>query len=1204
MSSLRVYRSNRIEALVEVLASLLRVAPPDDPFAPVEIVVGSRGMERWLRHRLAESLSICANVEFPFPASTLDGLIGQVLGEPADTADQWSADRITWALLEVLPAASKREGFKTVRGYLSAVPPDGGHPNVGVPGPVTARAYSLARELADIFDRYVTYRPELACGWSQTPPTQVPADPVGLEWQASLWADVRAQLADAPHRADRIAAACARLRAGEPASPLTKPLRLFAVSSLPPGWMELLGQVGRRVDVDLFVLCPSNEYWADVRGQVGRDPAWLRRDRDSLAADLRSPQSKDEGNPLLISMARLARDFQIVLEAQPEDYEDSRDDLFFDMETTYPDPFGEGAPRALQWLQTDVLRARDPASVRDEPGRALQPSDDSIQLHSCHGPTRQVEVLRDVLLGLFEDHHGLQPRDVLVMTPDIEGFAPLITAVFSEGPAARRQRDGEPDWSAEGWGDVGAPQIPFQIADLSVRRLNPVADALMRVLEMAAGRVEASTVLDFINLEPVRRRFGFEPDQLPQLQTWIQDSGIRWGAHAEQRERSAQPKDLQNTWRFGLQRLLLGVVSPDLGQLFCDEIAPFDAIEGGETFLLGRLVDCCNTLFQELDDLREPRPAVEWLDRVDLTIARITDTTAAASWLTQRVRTTLTDLREGAEKAGSTRPVTAAALVALLQGQFDVASSASKQQSGAVTFCAMVPMRSVPYRVVCLLGMDEGTFPRKAAGLAFDLVSRHPRAGDRDPRDEDRFLMLEAMLSARQHLVVLYTGRDVRSNEERAPAVPVGELKDVLDRSFPSLPSGASPSDWMTTEHPLQAFSPRNFVAGHPARRPPGGPLPWSFDRRLLHGAQALRTGGVAAPAFFPPDGQDAAARAADGRELEEIPLVELIKFFKNPTAYLLQRQLKVNLKEYGSQVLDREPVALDTLERWSVRKALLDACLAGQTMPEARRALTATGRLPLGYAGRVYLDTPAGIVGGMLNDSAVWPTGASAPTAPRAPLLLDIQLRDARVTGSLTRIWGDLLLDFQFGKEAAKRLIGPWLELLAWQVTDPEAGRAILVLGDEEKGQPTVGMIGMAAPADPKERLEELVALYRRGCREPLPLFESSSLEFAKASKLSATALEDGVVEGDEALVAAVGKGLKAARKKWFPGFKGVGGDLSDPHVARVFEGQMPLEDSDQEPVPVSLDFARVALTVWAPMLAVRATTVPTSKWIKEGVR
>jgi exodeoxyribonuclease V gamma subunit len=790
------------------------------------------------------------------------------------------------------------------------------------------------------------------------------------------------------------------------------------------------------------------------------------------------------------------------------------------------------------------------------------------------------------------------------MTPDIAGFAPLITAVFSEGAASRRQRDGQPDLSPDGWGDVGAPQIPFQIADLSIRRLNPVADALMRVLEMASGRVEASAVLDLMSLEPVRRRFGFEPDQLPQLQEWIQDSGIRWGRDAAHRKSSEQPEDLQNTWRFGLQRLLLGVVSPDLGQLFCDEVSPFDAIEGGETFLLGRLVDCCNTLFAELDELTAPRTMVHWLDRVELTVTRLTETTAAASWLTKRVRQTLADLRSAAVDAGSSRAVTADAFVALLQGEFEVASSASKQQSGAVTFCAMVPMRSVPYKVVCLLGMDEGKFPRKAAGLAFDLVARHPRAGDRDPRDEDRFLLLEAILSARQHLVVLHTGRDLRSNKEKAAAVPIGELRDVIDRSFRSLPSGLSPSDSMTTKHPLQPFSPRNFRPDLPSPRPRQAPRAWSFDGRLLQGARALRQGDAQPPVFFPtqaPAGGRVVVepdRAPDRSEpeSEEIPLIELVNFFKNPTRYLLQRQLKVNLSEYGSRVLDREPVALDALERWSIRDELLQNRMAGHSKRSARLALTASGRLPLGYAGQAYLDIPSAIVDCMLQETSVWPAGVTAPVPPRAPLLLDIELQDARITGSLTRIWGDLVVDFQFGSEAAKRLVRPWLELLAWHATEPEAGKAVLVHGYDKNKSPRVGMIGLKEPVDARERLEELVALYRRGCLEPLPLFESSSWEFAKVSKLAASALDDGLPSTDEA-IEAIQKGLKAALNKWDVPGDGRG-DVDDPHVARVFEGRPPLEDPAGSPVRLSLEFARAALTMWGPVSAARVTKGPTSKW------
>jgi exodeoxyribonuclease V gamma subunit len=1196
MSGLRVYRSNHIELLAQLLARLVASSAPADPIASVSVVVGNRGMERWLRHRLAETIGVCANVEFPFPTSRLDGILDAVLGEE-EGADPWEPDALAWALLELLPGLVEQSGFEFVRAYMERWD-----------GPVDAKAYGLARQLADVFDGYVAYRPLRAIAWSAGDRMALPEGAEGLAWQAELWRGLHTHLGDRPHRAQRIQEALERLRDGGLPRGLEGPLRLFGISSLPPSWMPLLGALSKHVDVELFLLCPSNEYWAELVGpRVRRDPsAWRDRVRDTIPDGLHDPD-QDEAHPLLVSMGRVARDFQIVLESQPDGYEDSRLDAFLDVEQAFPDPAASGRPRALHQIQSDLLAARVPVDA--DRTRLLDASDDSVQFHRCHGPTRQVEVLRDVLLGLFEDHHDLEPRDVLVVTPDIEAYAPLVTAVFSRGPSRRLVRGGEAVAGAEGWGPAGAPRIPFEVADLSVRRLNPVADALMRVLELVEGRFEASAVLDLLVLEPVRMRFGLSAEDVSTLAEWVGQSGIRWGRDATHRKDKGQPPDPQNTWLFGLRRLLLGVVLADDGRTLAGVdacgaetvVRPFDAMEGKETALLGQLVDFTNTRFALTDSLRSPRPVREWIPALTAVLERITDTPATASWLVRRVRETLEELGESATATGSSRAVALEAIRSALSGQFLVASRLTREQSGAAVFCAMQPMRSVPYRVICLLGMDEDALPRKSSGHAFDLTARLPRVGDRSPRDEDRYLVLEAMLAARTHLIVLYTGHDPHTNEDRPPCVPIAELRDLVDRSFSAvdLQEGpCSPSAFMTTDHPLQPFGARAFLPVHRDPTRPGALRPSSFDRRLRYGAEVLgRSQGEASPFF--PEGVESVDAGPD-----EIALEELVRFFVAPTRYLLQRRLKLDLRERGEVVDDREPVELDHLERWKLRHALLDERLAGRPATEVREGMRAEGLLPLGFAGKATVDAEVGVIDAMLEASTI--QGAGSLRAPDDPIAIDLRLGDARITGSLPNVYGSSLIDLRFARgEGTKSLARPWLSLLAWHAACPEAGRAVVVMGHTKAGSPQTTLLGYEAPEDPAAVLQDLVAIYRLGCRAPVPLLPGASWTLAwylRRVTTDPSFFDSGLPEDEEELARITDAYDRACGAFW-RGYRG-GGDLDDPHVARVFEGTPPLTDETLLPVPLDLDFARLALRVWGPVIAGRSTSRTVKKWLSEGAR
>ena len=1139
---LHLYRSNRIEHLAELLAALLKSAPPTNPFAPIRVAVGSRGMEQWLRQRLAERLGICAAMDFPFPAALVAEALDKQLGDTKDAAPEapWGPDALAWSILERLPALYEQPDFAALRPYL------------GVAGAAESREYGLARQIADVFDRYATFRPELAVAWSQG--SSAAPVPAHLAWQPTLWKALQEHLSDAPHRATRLARATQALAAAAP-PPDSEPLRLFGLSSLPPAWIDLLAALP--VDVDLFVLCPSSAYWADLRQRAKAPERWrdlLRDDLpDALAPDDAEPL---DGHPLLASMGRVGRDLQLVLESQPPEAVQDAVDLFHD-------PADAPAPTALAWLQSDLLHARHPSLGAALPGRALAASDSSVQLHACYGATRQVEALRDTLLHLLQAHADLEPRDVLVMTPDVATFAPLVQAVFSEGRTER-----EP---SGGWGPAGAPRLPVMIDDQRLRKQNAFADTLARALALVDERVTASSVLELLLLEPVQRRFGLDAADVPLVDAWARQAGARWGLDAADRAAHDQPRDAQNTWEFALERLALGVCMPDDdGALFAQRILPFDAIEGRSTALLGPLMELVRGLRAALRTLTHPRPLSEWAAPLHALLDQLTATGDDDAWANLQARAAIDALTEHAKHAHSRRPIALAAVRAALDSAFDRASPGSREGSGAITVCAMAPMRSVPYRVIALLGLDDGAFPRQRPSAAFDLTATAPRAGDRDPRDEDRYLLLEALLAARDHLLIFYSGHDVHTNEPVPPAVPVGELCDVLDQSFPSAAGEPPAAARLTRHHPLQAWASANFV---PRERGDGEPLPpWSFSERLAFGATALRTTSPAKPLF----GQPIPARPPT-----ELSLDALARFLVNPTRGLMQR-LSVQLGQVQTLTSDREPVELEPLDRWKLIDALLADRLAGRDTATTLRAAYASGQLPLGDAGQQVAAHLSQQVDGLLHLAALPPGGALRPD-DAVPIRLE---RGGLVlTGQLTRRYGAYLRYVYPSGESAARLLPAWIELLAWCAAHPEHAPqgAILALDPKKPA-----LIGLAPPAESADILWALVDLYLAGQSAPLPLFPRASFAFARVVVSKAGAVN---APPPHVMTEALG----AADAAWSGGF--ATSDVQDAYVDRVWGAASPHREGDAGFNPA---FVRLALTTYGPLLLARHTSSAVKKWLE----
>ncbi len=1252
MPGLFLHRSNLIENLSCSLSEYLKKNPLQDPLQPEYVVVSSRGMEQWIKRRLSEDIGVCSNVLFPFPTELLSQALAKLTTDlHHEYANAWSPDSLIWAVIKSLPALISQESFKPLFEYLSLDSERKKEKSPNKPQNlesdlcqcITHKELSLAKQIANIFDKYVTFRPEWAVNWSiGNPITDDTLD--SHQWQPILWQAIeKLSGPNQAHIATRLLQLNPACIDNAPAKLGYSRLSFFGISSLPRVYMELLCRLSQLIEVHLFILCPSDQYWGDLKN-VYEKAKQHHNDREVFADFLREnrdsqekKQQEDQSPPLLLSWGRVARDFQTVL----LDIDPGPNYL---IECTEIDHFIDpSSPPALARIQSDIFNMRGP---KPEP---LSFNDDSIQLHSCHSPTRQVEVLRDILYHLFERHSHLQPRDIVVMTPDIEAYAPLVSAIFSEGLSKP---------SSGGWGTPGGPQIPFRLASLSLRRLNPVADAMMRVLEMVTGRVEASTVLDFLTLEPVQRRFGFTPEDLPTLQHWIETSQIRWGINDLHRHKQHnQPKDIINTWQFGLEQFALGVVMADEGQVVptlepsIDDanlnrgVIPYDDMEGQDIELLGRFMEFASSLFYQIDCLGEACSIADWVQRLHQLVEAITSMSGKGAFLTRRVLEVITSLEEEVRRVNCDTPITIKALKQYLEGRLEVAETSQHQNTGAVTFSNLQSMSSIPFKVVILMGMDDNQFPRNPINPRFDLSTRPRRVGDKDPRDEDRMLLLEALLSAREHFIVLYTGRNVRTNKTQDPATPISEFIDVLDLSFE--PVGGEKktgheekaSDFLTTQHPLQPFSPENYrskpthiaafrtespdsslvpincqdkptthLGATPAKSP--GSTPFSFNRIHLEGAKSLGQERVQPSKFFSQDLSNIEIPA-------HIHLDPLVQFIRQPVRYLFKRTMNLNFDESHQLLADREPIEMDSLDKWLIADTLLDTIIKNpkRIRAEILNRLRSTGTLPLGYPGQLLFEKQyqAMIKGKKILDQI---TGGAFKD-PTLPIEIKLPFKGGLIdlSGHLSQKWDNQLIYLFNGKESPKRFLKPWIDYLAWTAQAPEAVNKTYIIQanwDEKIGKPDIQTFSLSISGTHQERqnfakqeLENMINWFIEGQKRRLNLVEKTSFAFAKSIEklrlkeektssefyLTWDDFEKGYPTGisDEQRKILI-KSMYQAGSAWQRYNYDTNtfvGEFADPHLAIIWSNHNLTPYTPKEPCQeINPRFAWHALRLWQPLL------------------
>ncbi|MCL1065463.1 exodeoxyribonuclease V subunit gamma [Shewanella olleyana] len=1023
---LRLIQSNQMEVLSEQLSKMLAI-PLDNAnlLANEHILVQSPGMSTWLRLEVAKYNGIAAALSFPLPSSFTWQLCHELLPDvPKDNAFTKAA--MTWKLMDLLPRLLTDEDFAPLNAYLTpelkqelAPEQSTQHASESGSNSVTAgqsdhlnalsvqhqqhfdamKLYQLCGRVADIFDQYLVYRPSWILGWEQN------EQPIKLEenqlWQPKLW---RALIeynqneinGSHYHRANLHQELISALQNPQTViGSLPERLFVFGISSMPPQTLEVLYHLAERIEVIMFSLSPCQHYWGDIVDPKARARMALQYTDKKQLGELWE-EKLEVGNPILANNGKMGRELLDLMLELPAEHTDFNYDCYIEPQQS-PDELN-----LLQGLQFDILQMETLGEPLGPDAhfyqntalrRSLKSTDDSITLRSCHSPLREVETLHDHLLELLssqDNTDAILPKDIVVMMPDVAAYAPYIDAVFG---TSNSQQSGVFDKPR------GARQsnyyIPYAIADRGAAQESPLINSFLNLLNINQSRFGLTDIISILEVPAILRKFQLDDDNLQLIRRWLDDANVRWGRDEQTRLQQGVPAFNQNSWAFGISRLIQGYAFNDESSLYHDTLL-VKGVEGQSAQTLGYLLNFLESIDEYQLQLATPCPTLERIEQLYQLLEVFFEADDDEREQVQTIREALTALKEELEAAGHQGELDIEVLKQWFNQRLNESRVGQRYLAGSVNFCTLMPMRSIPFKVVCLLGMNDGVYPRVQHPVGFDLMAHNGAIkGDRSRRLDDRYLFLEALLSARQQLYISYIGHSERDNAERIPSMLVSELIEYYqlcyfaDYRFADHQNSQAKisrenvtndaADQAIIEHlivqqPLQPFDAKLFQpqtmteVQHDSLHHSGLQLnslqPSSLQQSSLQQSYSRqwcppkfndqRIAKWQASFINPlqPIDVDLQAEQADASSAQHtLELSALLRFFRSPAQFFLNRSLKVDFNLRIQADDNDEPFGLDSLERYKLQSALLDSAISNRLEHadiEFIAQLKASGQLPM----------------------------------------------------------------------------------------------------------------------------------------------------------------------------------------------------------------------------------------------------------------
>lgn len=1017
-----LYQSNQISSLAQMLVKVQQVHPLENPFEPETILIQSQGMAQWLQMQIADLNGIMGNCEFLYPTTFLWQQY-RLLFPELPKENIFDRVSMSWRIMRLLPHCLMQAEFEPLRRYLS------GQVNQEQ---YQLKLYQLSAKIAELFDQYLVYRPHWLVNWEEgnlqaveneikiaisAKSTDFELIATDMLWQSALWnllvedlkLGAEESIFTTSHRAylqQNYFEKLDNLTENEKGK-LPKRIFIFGISAFSPMQLAVFKKLSEHCDIHIFFLNPSEKYWGDSI----EDKVWQKLAlNNKISQDELNQLLEQQSNKLLNLWGKQGRDFL----AQLMEFEPHTIDAFTEPEEN----------SNLNKIKHQIFHSENHSTISE------LISDNSIQIHACHSPMREVEVLHNQLLNLFEQDKTLLPKDIIVMSPDINKYAPYIDAVFSR--YAGEERDPR--------------YIPFSLSDQAFTVIDPIISSFLQLLSMKESEFNAEELFDLLEIRAIQDRFNFTPEHIRTLRIWAKNAGVRSGVEI------SQPHwHNYNSWENGLNRLLLGSSLKEEHGIWENTLAFSDSY-GLNADLVGLLASFLSHLLEWVTLLQQPQSLASWHQAVKNLISSLYQENAENTEAILLLHSVNDQILELISATHFTEDLHIDIIKLLFSQYLEQHSQTLQFLVGRVNFATLLPMRAIPFKVVCLLGMNEEDFPRKRQINSFDLMQYAPQKGDRAKRDDDRYLFLEALLSAQKVFYVSYVGQSQKDGKEMLPSILVSQLLDIIDSYLePEFKQtlGKEAEKVLVQKQPLTVFSKKNFI----------------HSRDYAYNAEwIIRTAKTTSDFLNEP--------LLSQTTIAEINLEDLIAFVQNPAKYFFTKVLGISFSRYEDTIEESEIFAMSGLDNYTILDDLLEVKAEQQSLFFEKERLK--GNLPASHFAQIVEQDLVGKISEMRERLAHYLASDSTTLSLNPLFLLDD--KKCQISANIRHIYGNDIVFWRVGDLRDKDRIQAWIYHLFTTLYQKEKKVKFYYRNGEQTG---LLCFGELSEEDAKMQLSTYLAAY-----------------------------------------------------------------------------------------------------------------------------